>query len=472
MFDKLFSFKKKPKKKAGGESSLDDEIFSASGSEGGDEDFFSEPSFGAEGVEGAEGPPSVPGDISLTDSSEDDISAPDRFGESSDVFSEDDLLKSSKVVKRGSGRRTFLLFILFLLFGGYAAYTYILPQYYPDLLAELTQIISEVSIEKVSTKKEAPKRVAVKKAVPPKPAPPKPTPAKPSEEAAKAGAPVKPDEKAVPVAKARQEAKAVVAKAVPAGKKPEAVPLDDALEPVEKEAKKPKQKEAARPVPAKVKAPPVKPAEPVKKEEPAVKAPPVPRKEVTAPPKPAPKPKAKPKPPKPVVRPSKKAGKDIKIARGTVPVSAKGYYLQAGVYIFKGNLKAPRKKIESLGYTPLVKQGRKVIKMNRLLVGTWGDFLIAEDLVLKLRKSGFSAELISKNERFAALIGSFYYKHMADKKKNLLRKKGFAARIEKTPINMKVHHLLVGPYKTPEEADTVLDSLKRKGLKAVIIQKR
>jgi len=450
MFDKLknikFSFKKKSKEEDLTESSLDDDIFSASGSEGGDEDFFSEPSFGAEGGDEAS---ADQGNISFADSSEDIVSTPDSSGESSKVIPDDDILKSSKVVKGGSTKRTLLLFILFVVFAAYAAYAYILPQYYPDLLAEL---LGETQSEQVAPKKEAPKRVAIKKTIPPKPVPSKPAPEKPAAESDKTKVPLKPAEKApAPSAKSPGEAKQVEAK-----------PLDDGLEPVEEEIKTPKKVEVPKPAPAKLESKPA-PAKVVEKAAPPATPPARPKEKVAAPVKSAPRP--------PVV-PSKKAAKDIKITKGTVPVSAKGYYLQVGVYIFKGNLKSPAKKIELLGYSPLVKQGRKVIKMNRLLVGEWGDFLIAEDLVNKLRKSGFTAELISKNERFSALIGSFYYKHMADKKKTLLRKKGFDARIEKTPINMKVHHLLVGPYNTPQEADTVLSSLKSKGLKAVIIHKR
>lgn len=464
MFDKLknikLSFGKKSKKNDVADSSLDDDFFSASDS-GEEEDFFSEPTFGAEGIEGTDEAPGGPGEIGFSDSLEDTISTPDKFGDSSKVFSEEDLLKSSKVVKGGSGRRTFLLFILFLVFSGYAAYTYILPEYYPDLLEQLTVMIEE----QISGKKEAPKRVAVKKKVPPKPAParpapPKPVPVKPPVEPVKATAaasaePGTAEKSVLPVQKAPEKTAVAVTKAAP-----------DAVPPAVKgDVKAPKKEEAPQPVPEKTESETVaaKPAGNDKKVAAPVKAPQVSEKKVAAPVKPAPVPAAV---------SSGKAAKDIKITKGSIPVSARGYYLQTGVYIFKGNLRSPRKTIESLGYTPIVKAGRKIIKMNRLLVGEWGDFLAAEDLVKKLRQNGFNAELISKNERFSALIGSFYYKHMADKKKSALRKKGFNARIEKTPINMKVHHLLVGPYNTPEEADSVLDSLKRKGFKAVIIQKK
>ena len=64
----------------------------------------------------------------------------------------------------------------------------------------------------------------------------------------------------------------------------------------------------------------------------------------------------------------------------------------------------------------MVKTGSKLIGMHRLLVGEWGDFLIAEDIAAKLKRLGYKAELTSKNERFCVLIGSYYYRQEAVKR--------------------------------------------------------
>jgi cell division protein FtsN len=158
------------------------------------------------------------------------------------------------------------------------------------------------------------------------------------------------------------------------------------------------------------------------------------------------------------------------VVKANLPVSKKGYYIQAGAFIFKDNLNVPRKKIESLGFRPKVKTGTKLIGMHRLLVGAWDDFLIAEDIAAKLKQKGFKAELTSKNERFCVLIGSYYYKNKADRKKKALKAKGFNSRIEKKRIKMKINYLLLGPYATSGKAAEITEVLDTKGLKTVIIQ--
>ena len=425
MFEKLknIKFSLRKKKKNEGDAPADD-LFSSSE----DDNFFSEPTFG-----------------------EDDGSADDLFGDTgmedgstTDLASdlpEDNSFKekggSSPAKGGSSAKRTFLLFILLIIFSAYAAYTYVLPANYPEIKKEVDATVEEliaqatqlISGEETPETAPPPTRVAIQK--PPKKAMPKP-PAKTEEQAAREAA-----------APADKEVK----KAMPA----------KAQEAVKKEVVEPKAevKQVAQ-TPA-----PEKPKQEVRSE---------PKKE------PAPAVRIEPeKKPVAAVKPKSAAGKrpsqkKVDFIKAKLPVSKKGYYIQAGAFIFKDNLNIPRKKIESLGFRPIVKTGTKLISMNRLLVGEWSDFLIAEDIAAKLRRKGFSAELTSKEERFCVLIGSYYYRHKAEKKKKALKSKGFDSRIEKKPLRMNINHLLLGPYATPEEAAEVKEALDKKGLKTVIIK--
>ena len=426
MFEKLknIKFSLKKAKKGEGDAPAED-VFSSSE----DDNFFGEPSFADD--DGST-------DDLFGETGAEDASATDIATDIPEDKSFDEKSKPSPA-KTSSSRRTFLLFVLLLLFSAYGAYTYVIPENYPELKKEIdsqiegiptkvseliTKVSELISGEAPVEKVEAPKRIAIQK--PHKKVIPKP-PGKSKE--------LKPKTKKVPVDK---EAKTDA--------------LGEGLELVEEKVQKPKVK-------AKVmtKAAPAKPTAKIKAEPAITKK---------AEPKKAPAPAAK------AVTAVKKrlSKKKIKVIRAQLPVSKKGYYIQAGAFIFKDNLNAPRKKIESLGFRPKVKTGTKLIGMHRLLVGAWDDFLVAEDIANKLRRKGFKAELTSKNERFCVLIGSYYYKNKADRKKKALEAKGFNSRIEKKRISMKINYLLLGPYATSEKAAEITEVLNTKGLKTAIIQ--
>lgn len=408
MFEKLknikFSFKKK--KKDGGDAPAED-VFSSSE----DDNFFSEPSF-AEDDGSAD-------DLFSGTGAEDDSTGDIAAGMPEDKSVDEGALPSS-AKEKSNGKRTFLLFVLLLLFSSYAAYTYILPENYPalkkdidskaeELVSQVTQLISG---EEAPKSIEAPTRIAIQN-------PPKKVMPKPAAEAKVEKIEVKKEVKKVIPAKKQEAAKGEL--------------IQPKIE-VKKVDKKPT---PASPKPA-AKLKPKKELASIVKSKPAVR--------------------------------KKTLHKKPTVVKANLPVSKKGYYIQAGAFIFKDNLNVPRKKIESLGFRPKVKKGTKLIGMHRLLVGEWDDFLIAEDIAAKLKRKGFQAELTSKDERFCVLIGSYYYKQKADKKKKALRAKGFNSRIEKKRIRMKINYLLLGPYATSEKAAEITEVLNTKGLKTVIIQ--
>ncbi|MDT8316910.1 MAG: SPOR domain-containing protein [bacterium] len=424
MFEKLknikFSFKKK--KKDEGESTAEDVFSSAE-----DDNFFSEPSF----AEDDGSTDDLFGEAGGEDESTGDIAAgmpEDRSFEEKD--------KSTPVKGKSNAKRTFLLFLLLLLFSSYAAYTYILPDNYPELKRDIDsksanlmqmigpkvdEIISQVT--QLISGKDAPEniktptRIAIQK--PPKKAIPKPT-AKEKEQTTKA---------------IKEPVEKEVIKAIPEIKQ-KAV-KEELVEPTLEVKEVEKKPASVSPIPV-AKPKPKKDPAPVVKAEPATKKIP--------------------------------SNKKITVVKARLPVSEKGYYIQAGAFIFKDNLNIPRKKIESLGFKPKVKTGTKLIGMHRLLVGEWNDFLIAEEIADKLRRKGFKAELTSKDERFCVLIGSYYYRQEAERKKKALISKGFNSRIEKKRIKMKINYLLLGPYATSEKAAETTEVLNTKGLKTVIIQ--
>ena len=163
---------------------------------------------------------------------------------------------------------------------------------------------------------------------------------------------------------------------------------------------------------------------------------------------------------------------NIHVIKAALPATVrKGYFVQSGAFIFKNNLNSPRKKIEALGYTPKVKLGSKVVKMNRLTVGEWDSESDAKSTYEKLKREGYEARIINVGKSLhSILIGSYYYSNIAKEEKIILEAKGYNATIVRTPISMKVYHLLVGPYETPGEAAQVEAAFGREGIKSAILQ--
>jgi len=460
MFDKLKNIKLFGKKKNKKDEEQSEDIFSSSG-EG--DDFFSEPSFGDEegtedsgsdfagdeedtGADLSESGPFSSFSDDVTPEIPDSYEAPKKkiFGITIGKGPKKPKVKAE--AKPAGSRRMLLLFLLFLVFAGYATTQYILPEYDPELSKEVNTQIEEISQEIVAqvealigsepeSAPEEPKKIAIK-------VQPKPAPAKPGGDKAVKEAPVKPAPPAKTVTTAVEKKPAEEVKAAPVQPKD----TNKAPEP-------PKPAIQGKPV---EKAPP-KPVETVKV--------------AAAPPK-KPEPMKAPAPvaPQKDVKPSR-TSVDMKTTKASLPVSEKGgYFVQAGAFIFKDNLNTPKKKIESLGYRPRVEMGHKYIKMNRVIVGEWRDFLEAEDTLEQLKREGFRGSLISKNEKFSVLIGSYYYRETAIKKKRGLEKKGFEVIIYKEPIKMRIHHLLIGPFNTAAEAADVSATLKNKNVKSIVIE--
>ncbi|MBE9535876.1 MAG: SPOR domain-containing protein [Proteobacteria bacterium] len=277
-----------------------------------------------------------------------------------------------------------LLILLLVLAAAYAAYAYIIPNYFPELLSA-----------SAPAKTPAPKRIAVKP--PQKQAPPKPVPA--------------------------EETKAAAVDII----------KNEVMEPAK-----------AEPMPA-------RPA-PVEEE----------LKDKVSPEQ-APK--------KTASIPSEK----IRIAKAKLPAEGgQGFFIQAGAFIFKSNLKGPVSKIKAAGYTPRVETAYKSVGMNRLTAGKWDSFEEANNASLDLRGLGYrSAKAFPLGgDKFTVLIASYYYKHLAVEEGIILEAKGFDTEIVKKPVKMKVYHVLLGPYATAEEALKVESVLKGKGLETAFIKNK
>lgn len=163
----------------------------------------------------------------------------------------------------------------------------------------------------------------------------------------------------------------------------------------------------------------------------------------------------------------------IRVAKANLPVEgAQGFFVQAGAFIFKSNVKGPVAKIKEAGYTPRIETASKSVGMHRLTVNEWDNFEDTNTAALELREQGYRGAKVLplKDDKFTVLIGSYYYKHLAVEEGIILDVKGFDSKIDKKPVQMKVYHILLGPYATAEEAVKVESVLKGKGLETAVLK--
>lgn len=164
--------------------------------------------------------------------------------------------------------------------------------------------------------------------------------------------------------------------------------------------------------------------------------------------------------------------KKVKVVNASLPVeNKKGYFLQAGVFIFRENANSVKKSIEALGYSPEIKVGSKSVKMSRVTVGNWIDIKHAEAISKKLNNEGYSTKILKHDDAtFTVMVGSYYYKKTAAEEIIILTAKGYDSEIVIVPIDMKAYHVLLGPYNTIDEVASLNVDLKGNEIQAVIIQ--
>ena len=133
--------------------------------------------------------------------------------------------------------------------------------------------------------------------------------------------------------------------------------------------------------------------------------------------------------------------KRIKVVKASLPVKNKtGYFVQAGVFIFRENANSVKKSIEALGYSPEIHVGSKSVKMSRVTVGNWIDIKHAEAVSKKLNNEGYSTKTLKRDDTtFTVMVGSYYYKKTADEEIIILTAKGYDPRSEEHTSELQSH---------------------------------
>jgi cell division septation protein DedD len=213
--------------------------------------------------------------------------------------------------------------------------------------------------------------------------------------------------------------------------------------------------ETVPPVPPSVEAPaaPGKPEALVKAEVPAVKAAvPAKAEEPTA------RAAAPPSPPP--------AGQAVAPAKIASP-KAGPYFLHAGAFLLKANLRAAEAQVRRLGYEPRVKSMRKTVPMTRLRVGAF----FAEEGKAKLdslKAVAPNAFLIRQGEYVLVYAGSYQDLDRARRAADHLYQQGI--RVEEEPVVAEVSLSLLsfGAFADRNAAEQAAVRARAAGLEAIV----
>jgi cell division septation protein DedD len=197
----------------------------------------------------------------------------------------------------------------------------------------------------------------------------------------------------------------------------------------------------------------VTPEVPVKAEKPAVKS--------TVPATPAETPARTEPPPSPppaeqTVAPSKVASK-----------KAGPYYLQAGAFLLKANLRDAEAQVRRLGYEPRVKSLRKTMPMTRLRVGA---FFVEEGKakLVSLKAVAPNAFLLRQGEYVLVYAGSFQDIDRARRAADHLYKQGIRVEEEAVEAEVSLSLLSFGAFADRNAAEQAAVRARAAGLEAIV----
>lgn len=148
------------------------------------------------------------------------------------------------------------------------------------------------------------------------------------------------------------------------------------------------------------------------------------------------------------------------------------FSLQVGAFIYDENLNRARNDVSALGYSPYIKEIKRVTVMYCPIVGKNIEKDEAKDLIEKLRFEGFGAvPLEGENGHVDVISGFFYYKDDAKASRDRLENLGYDVDIEERRLEVTFKRLRIGSYGTIEDAKKDLGVLKKEGFSPIIVNK-
>ncbi len=189
--------------------------------------------------------------------------------------------------------------------------------------------------------------------------------------------------------------------------------------------------------------------------------------EVAKPPAP---PQQSPKPAATLAQAEKPTPKPLAEATEPEGKREKRYTLQVATLVLERNALTLKKRLEELGYAPIIHKTTAPIARHRVFGGEFSSREEAEQTVGRLNADGFSTDLVELDDgKFGLEVGSYSSLNRAIDLAQSLQKKNYTPKIISETAPTPVHVVRVGEYEDRSEAVKALEALKRQGFTALIV---
>lgn len=147
------------------------------------------------------------------------------------------------------------------------------------------------------------------------------------------------------------------------------------------------------------------------------------------------------------------------------------YAVQVATLVVERNAVSLKKRLENLGYTPVIRMSTAPITEHRVYGGEFSSREEAERTARRMNADGFSAHLIEvENGNFRLEIGSSYNLNAAIDLSHRLQRKNYTSKIVSKVVLTPVHLVQVGKYEQRADAVTVLQALKLEGFNPILVK--
>jgi cell division septation protein DedD len=147
------------------------------------------------------------------------------------------------------------------------------------------------------------------------------------------------------------------------------------------------------------------------------------------------------------------------------------YSIQVGALILDSSVAELEKKLQGLGYEPVLKKGSTTAMMNMLTVGPFGDADEARAALSRLKEAGVDSNMRRRDDGGAIInAGSYLLEENANSVMKKIRSLGYPVKLLKREARLPMTFVRVGHYPDLEEANRANEELKGRGLDGIVVK--
>lgn len=147
------------------------------------------------------------------------------------------------------------------------------------------------------------------------------------------------------------------------------------------------------------------------------------------------------------------------------------YTLQVATLVVEQNALTLKRRLEELGYTPMIRMTTASITHHRVFGGEFNSREEAEQTAGRLNADGFSTNLVELEDgKFGPEIGSYFNLNQAIDLAHSLQKKNYTPKIASKASPTPVYAVRIGDYEDHAEVQEAVEVLNKEGFTPLIVR--